>query len=440
MESEVFIGCFSLRPTSGDVWIPKKYLLTFILKACILAAMSQPALFASPHLTVSQLTFRIRKLLEGDPELQDVWVEGEISNFSRPASGHLYFTLKDKGASLRCVMWKTDAMRMRLALRDGAAIEVHGRIGVYDQGGQYQLYADIIQPKGEGALYQEFLRLKAMLEAEGLFDITRKREIPELPRKIGIVTSATGAALRDILNTLRRRLPLVQVILAPSAVQGAEAPLALVNALASINRQGPDVILLARGGGSIEDLWAFNDERVVRAVVDSAAPVICGVGHETDFTLCDFAADLRAPTPTAAAELATRITVYDLAGHIQNLHERLSSLTYDRLADQKVVISSLVSRLRYVSPSRRIQSERQNLDDLARRTLSALVHGNELQSIHVKGLKHRLESLNPLAVLKRGYAVVTRRMDGMVVSKVKQAEGVMNVRVSDGEFEVKRDE
>ena len=433
------IGCFSLRPTSGDVWIPKKYLLTFILKACILAAMSQPTLFASPHLTVSQLTFRIRKLLEGDPELQDVWVEGEISNFSRPASGHLYFTLKDKGASLRCVMWKTDAMRMWLALRDGAAIEVHGRIGVYDQGGQYQLYADIIQPKGEGALYQEFLRLKAMLEAEGLFDITRKREIPELPHKIGIVTSATGAALRDILNTLRRRLPLVQVILAPSAVQGAEAPLALVNALASINRQGPDVILLARGGGSIEDLWAFNDERVVRAVVDSAAPVICGVGHETDFTLCDFAADLRAPTPTAAAELATRVTVYDLAGHIQSLRERLSTLTYDRLADQKVVISSLVSRLRYVSPSRRIQSERQNLDDLARRTLSALVHSNELQSTHVNGLKHRLESLNPLAVLKRGYAVVTRRKDGMVVSKVKQAEGVMNVRVSDGDFEVKRD-
>jgi exodeoxyribonuclease VII large subunit len=399
--------------------------------------MSQPSLFTSPHLTVTQLTFRIRKLLEGDLELQDVWVEGEISNLSRPASGHIYFTLKDKGASLRCVMWKTDAMRMRLTLRDGAAIEVHGRIGVYDQGGQYQLYADIIQPKGEGALYQEFLRLKAMLEAEGLFDPTRKREIPELPRKIGIVTSATGAALRDMLNTLRRRLPLVQVILAPSAVQGAEAPLALVNALASINRQQPDVILLARGGGSIEDLWAFNDERLVRAVVDSQVPIICGVGHETDFTLCDFAADLRAPTPTAAAELATRITINDLAGYLHDARARLSSMTLNLIADQKAAIVSLVSRLRYVSPSRRIQSERQNLDELARRALSAMVHRNELQFAHVIGLTHRLESLNPLAVLKRGYAVVTRKKDGTVVSKVKQVnagEGIQ-VRVSDGQFD-----
>jgi exodeoxyribonuclease VII large subunit len=399
--------------------------------------MSQPSLFTSPHLTVTQLTFRIRKLLEGDLELQDVWVEGEISNLSRPASGHIYFTLKDKGASLRCVMWKTDAMRMRLTLRDGMAIEVHGRVGVYDQGGQYQLYADIIQPKGEGALYQEFLRLKAMLEAEGLFDPARKREIPELPRKIGIVTSATGAALRDMLNTLRRRLPLVQVILAPSAVQGAEAPLALVNALASINRQQPDVILLARGGGSIEDLWAFNDERLVRAVVDSQVPIICGVGHETDFTLCDFAADLRAPTPTAAAELATRITINDLAGYLHDARARLSSMTLNLIADQKAAIVSLVSRLRYVSPSRRIQSERQNLDELARRILSALVHRNEMQSTHVIGLTHRLESLNPLAVLKRGYAVVTRKKDGMMVSKVKQvnAGDGIQVRVSDGQFD-----
>jgi exodeoxyribonuclease VII large subunit len=408
-----------------------------MFKTCILATMSQPSLFASPHLTVSQLTFRIRKLLEGDLELQDVWVEGEISNLSRPASGHIYFTLKDKGASLRCVMWKTDAMRMRLTLRDGAAIEVHGRIGVYDQGGQYQLYADIIQPKGEGALYQEFLRLKAMLEAEGLFDPARKREIPELPRKIGIVTSATGAALRDILNTLRRRLPLVQVIFAPSAVQGAEAPLALVNAIASINRQRPDVILLARGGGSIEDLWAFNDEHLVRAVADSKTPIICGVGHETDFTLCDFAADLRAPTPTAAAELATRITIHDLAGTLRDVRARLSTLTYDLLADQKVVISSFASRLRYVSPSRRIQSERQNLDDLARRAHSAIVHRCQLQSTHVIGLSRRLESLNPMAVLKRGYAVITRQKDGSVVSKVRQVnagEGI-RVRVSDGQFD-----
>ncbi|MBI5841664.1 MAG: exodeoxyribonuclease VII large subunit [Chloroflexi bacterium] len=398
----------------------------------------QPSLFSSAHLTVTQLTLRVRKLLEGDLELQDVWVEGELSNFSRPASGHLYFTLKDKGASLRCVMWKSDAARLRLALQDGMAVEAHGHIGVYDQGGQYQLYADQIKPRGEGALYQEFLRIKAMLEAEGLFDPERKRAIPELPRKIGIVTSATGAALRDMLNTLRRRLPLVWVILAPAPVQGVDAPPALVNALAEINRQEPDVILLARGGGSIEDLWAFNDERLIRAVAESQAPVICGVGHETDFTLCDFAADLRAPTPTAAAELATQITIHDLAGFLEDAGTRLTSLTFDLLGDQKDLISSLTTRLKYVSPSRRIQSEGQHLDELARRALSALVYRNELHSAHVNGLARRLESLSPLAVLKRGYAVVTRKDDGSVVSKVKQAAGVMNVRVGDGEFEVIR--
>ena len=195
----------------------------------------QPTFFSSIHLTVSQLTFHIRKQLENDPTLQDVWVEGEISNLSRPASGHIYFTLKDKNASLRCMMWKPDAARLRLNLQDGMAIEAHGRITVYEPQGTYQLAVNLIQPKGEGALYQEFLRLKAMLEAEGLFDVERKRPIPELPRMIGIVTSGTGAALRDMLNTLRRRLPLAQVILAPSPVQGVEAPPALVNALCNFS-------------------------------------------------------------------------------------------------------------------------------------------------------------------------------------------------------------
>ena len=272
------------------------------------------ALFdASPRWTVTDLTRYLRQLLEADSSLQGVWVQGEISNLSRPSSGHIYFTLKDSGASLRCVMWRNEAARLRFAPQDGMAIEAHGSISIYEAGGQYQLYADILRPLGEGALYQEFLRLKALLEAEGLFDPARKRSIPEFPRRIGIVTSPTGAALRDMLNTLRRRLPLAEVILAPTPVQGDEAPPGIVAALRSLNRvAAPDVILLARGGGSIEDLWAFNDERVVRAVTESAAPVITGVGHETDFTLADFAADLRAPTPTAAAELATPVTVLDL--------------------------------------------------------------------------------------------------------------------------------
>jgi exodeoxyribonuclease VII large subunit len=240
-----------------------------------------------------------------------------------------------------------------------------------------------------------------------------------------------------MLNTLRRRLPLVKVILAPSPVQGVEAPPALVKAIQTLNFQLPDVILLARGGGSIEDLWAFNDERVVRAVAMSAVPIICGVGHETDFTLSDFAADLRAPTPTAAAELATQITMIDLRAGLQNYKTRILSATLKILAEQKTSLSSLASQLRYVSPERRIQSERQRVDELTRRAHSSLFHHIQLQSAHIRGMQRRLEALNPNAVLARGYAVVTRRDDGSVVSRVAEASDEMKVRVRDGEFEVK---
>jgi exodeoxyribonuclease VII large subunit len=413
--------------------------LTFVVKPCILLPM-QPSLFPAPvpqTFTVSKLTFHIRKLLEENESLQDVWVQGEISNLSRPASGHVYFTLKDANASLKCVMWKTSAARLSLSLRDGTEAEVHGKIGVYEPQGQYQLYADQIRPVGEGELFQEFLRLKSMLDAEGLFDQERKRPIPEFPKRIGIVTSATGAALRDMLNTLRRRLPLVEVLLAPSPVQGIEAPPALVKAIQSLNRHKPDVILVARGGGSIEDLWAFNDERVVRAVAASEIPVISGVGHETDFTLCDFAADLRAPTPTAAAELATQTTLEDLRFHLSTYRSRLVSSTLSLIAEQKSNLSSVSSQLRYLSPARRIQSETQRVDELTRRMLSSLIHRIQLQSSHVKGMTRRLEALSPLAVLARGYAVVTRKNDGSVVSRIAMAKPgeQVRVRVSDGQFD-----
>jgi exodeoxyribonuclease VII large subunit len=405
----------------------------------ILPAM-QPSLFptAVPQtFSVSKLTFIIRKLLEENEQLQDVWVQGEISNLSRPASGHIYFTLKDSNAALKSVMWKTSAVRLGITLQDGMEVDVHGRIGVYEVSGQYQLYADQIRPVGEGALYQEFMRLKAMLEMEGLFSPERKRPIPQLPNKIGIVTSATGAALRDMLNTLRRRLPVVEVILAPAPVQGTEAPSALVKAIRSLNDLSPDVIILARGGGSIEDLWAFNDERVVRAVANSAVPVICGVGHETDFTLCDFAADLRAPTPTAAAELATQITILDLRAQISNFHSLLINYTLNKLAENHTHLSSLKASLRYASPERRVLSERQRVDELSRRIHSSLLHQVQLQSTHIKGMQQRLEALSPLAVLARGYSVVTRKEDGSVVSRVEQVKPnqQVTIRVSDGKLD-----
>ena len=396
----------------------------------------QPTLFSTQQWTVAKLTFYIRKLLEENEILQDVWVQGEISNLSRPASGHVYFTLKDSSAALKCVMWKMSAARLNLPLQNGMEVEVHGKIGIYEVSGQYQLYADQIRSVGEGALYQEFMRLKSMLEAEGLFDPERKRPIPYLSHKIGIVTSSTGAALRDILNTLRRRLPLVEVILAPSPVQGTEAPPAIVKAIQSLILQSPDVIILARGGGSIEDLWTFNDERVVRAVASAPVPVICGVGHETDFTLSDFAADLRAPTPTAAAELATQITIQDLTATVSNLKSLILTHTLNVISSKKSALLSLAAQLRYLSPERRIQSERQRVDELARRALSALVHNFQLQKKHIQGTQSRLEALSPLAVLARGYAVVTRKDDGSVVSRVGQAKPgqQVQIRVSDGQL------
>ena len=399
----------------------------------------QPSLFASVQWTVSSLTKYIRDLLEGDGSLQDVWVQGEISNLSRPASGHIYFTLKDAGASLRCVMWRTDAARLKLSLQDGMAIETHGRIGIYEVGGQYQLYADQIRPVGEGALYQEFLRLKAMLEAEGLFDSERKQEIPSFPKRIGIVTSSTGAALRDMLTAIRRRLPLVEVILAPSPVQGEDAPPKLVEAIESLNqlKLKPDVILLARGGGSIEDLWAFNAERVVRAVASSKVPIICGVGHETDFTLCDFASDLRAPTPTAAAELATQTTIIELQDNLKNFDLQLATSMQDILEEQSNALASLRDGLRFFSPSRRIQSERQRLDDVGHRIGVAQAHRLALEANQIEGFRKRLEALNPLQVLERGYAVVTRQTDKKLISKIKQikSKDEIHVRVSDGSFD-----
>ena len=398
--------------------------------------MEQLALFdASPRWTVTTLTRHLRELLESDDSLQGVWVQGEISNLARPGSGHIYFTLKDSGAALRCVIWRNDAARLRMALQDGLAVDVHGNISLYEAGGQYQLYADTLRPLGEGALYQEFLRLKATLEAEGLFDIARKRPIPDFPRRIGIVTSPTGAALQDMLNTLRRRMPLAEIIIAPTPVQGEEAPVAIVSALRALNRVGgPDVILLARGGGSIEDLWAFNDEKVVRAVIASVAPVITGVGHETDFTLADFAADLRAPTPTAAAEMATPVPVLDMKASLDEIGSVLASRLATMLQQKRESTVWMDNHLRVFSPLRRLQGERQRLDEMGRRWDAAQVHSLQFAMEKFNGMENRLLALSPVAVLRRGYAVITK--NEKVVTRISQIQlnDGLQVRIQDGEF------
>ncbi len=401
----------------------------------MLIDMAQPSLFQPTSVSVSDLNRYLRNLLERDEALQDIWVSGEISNLSRPVSGHIYFTLKDSTSALRCVIWKSSALRIRLPLQNGLAIEAHGAVSLYERDGIYQLYIDSVRAAGEGYLYQEFLRLKARLEAEGLFDPERKRPIPTRPQRIGIVTSPTGAALQDMLNTLAKRYPLCEVILAPAAVQGVEAPGELVNALNALNRTAqPDVILLARGGGSLEDLWAFNDETVVRAVANSPTPVICGVGHETDFTLCDFAADLRAPTPTGAAVLATP-EIETLWGDLRALAGQLV-LSYSSLLEaQRRVLEDAAWRLERASPMHSIQEGRQHLDMLGLALMRNASHALQLRSAHLTGQTARLQALNPLAVLRRGYAVITTA-DGSLLRSITQAQTGQHIRarLADGSF------
>ena len=395
--------------------------------------MRQPSLFQITSLTVSDISRYLRELMDSDEILRDVWIRGEISNLSRPTSGHIYFTLKDPSSALKCVIWKMNAARLPLMLQSGMAIEAHGAISIYERDGQYQLYVDAVRMSGEGALYQEFMRLKASLEAEGLFDASRKRALPEMPQRIGIVTSPTGAALQDMLNTLRRRYPLAEVVLAPAPVQGDEAPAALVKSIERLNALGSvDVIILARGGGSLEDLWAFNDERVVRAVAASRTPVVTGVGHETDFTLSDFAADLRAPTPTAAAELSTPDRSELLEG-LSVLSSRLGYALQAATSQAAVDLMDLNHRLDNLSPLWLVRNDRQRLDELASRAEMALNNELRLQRSQVKSIQNRLTALNPFAVLQRGYAIVSD-FTGQVVSSVKQVKqsDQVTIKVSDG--------
>ena len=392
-------------------------------------------MFAPPTVTVSEITRYVREVLESDPGLKNIWVRGEISNFSRPSSGHLYFTLKDQGAALKCVMWRTSASRQAYLPTDGAAVQVHGAIGVYEAGGQYQLYVDALRPAGEGALFQEFMRLKARLEAQGLFDSARKRPIPERPQRIGIITSPTGAALRDMLNTIIRRYPIVEVILAATAVQGDEAPSGIVSAIAALNflKPAPDVILLARGGGSIEDLWAFNDERVALAIAGSQIPTITGVGHETDFTIADFVADLRAPTPTAAAELATPDAA-ELRKNLDGLVEQLNHSVEYVISEKRWALTEQQRRLALYSPASRLRSDQQYLDEFLARLKRAAVHQLDRKHSLLVGKQGLLEALNPLEVLRRGFVLVTRP-DGRLLVRADQVltDDLLRLRFQDGE-------
>ncbi len=396
--------------------------------------MHQPGLFSPATLSVSEITRFIQALLESEPVLQDVWVQGEISNLKYHTSGHVYLTLKDDQAALRCVIWKTYVPRLRGKLQDGMSITAHGRIGVYERSGDYQLYIDTVQLAGEGLLYQEFMRLKAKLEDEGVFDPTRKRPLPERPRLIGIVTSSTGAALQDMLNILRQRYPLVEVVLAPAAVQGNNAPREIIAQLKVLGQIPVDVIILARGGGSIEDLWAFNDERVVRAIAASPVPVVTGIGHETDFTLADFAADVRAPTPTAAAVQVTP-DIVEIRASLLSLQGELVDAMASVIETHRMELREADHGLARYTPINRVQNERQHVDMLQEKAIRSMLHFIQLQRSRLNGDTQHLSSVSPMAVLQRGYALVMTP-EGMLVSSINQIQpkDMVDVKLKDGSF------
>ncbi len=401
----------------------------------------QLSLFVQPDrpYTVSEVTSRIRALLEQEPVFQDLWVKGEISNFSRASSGHVYLTLKDAGAQINGVIWRSQVREMSYNPRTGDQVEVHGRISVYEQSGRYQLYIDVMRPAGRGSLYEEFERLKARLEAEGLFAQSLKKPIPQYPKWIGVVTSPNAAALHDVLHVLERRYPLARVLLSPTLVQGEMAPRNIVQAINALNaRDEIDVILLVRGGGSLEDLWAFNDEAVARAVADSRLPIISGIGHETDFSLADFAADIRAPTPSAAAEIATP-DIIELRAKLNQLESRLGRGVGQCRLNRQESLSNLAVMLRRLSPKVRISNLRQRIDDLSGRLDALTIYNLKFERQRVDGFLARLSALDPEAVLARGYAIVRQHNSAELVTSTVLAkpDQQLDIQFHDGQIIVK---
>ncbi|UXH80044.1 exodeoxyribonuclease VII large subunit [Roseateles amylovorans] len=388
-------------------------------------------------------------------------VQGELSGFTRATSGHCYFSLKDadgQAAMIRCAMFRRAASLVDFSPRDGQSVEIRGRVALYEPRGELQFVVEAMRRSGEGALYEQFLRLKARLEAQGLFDPDRKRVPPTFARRIGVITSTGGAALHDVLTALARRAPHAQVFIYPSLVQGAEAPAALVRALNLANdRADAEVLLLVRGGGSLEDLWAFNDERVVQTIAESPLPVICGVGHETDVTLADLAADLRAPTPTAAAELATvsrQQCLETLAALERQLHRRLEqrldgvaqrldrlalrlARPGDALARQRRRLDLLSQRAGQVVP-RRIAMQGQRLDHLAQRLARALPQSLQRGGHRLESLGARLQALDPRQVLARGYAWLDDGQGHALASIQQLSEGQdLRAVLADGEAQLR---
>ncbi|MBF6589124.1 MAG: exodeoxyribonuclease VII large subunit [Ktedonobacterales bacterium] len=385
---------------------------------------------------VSELISYLKALMEEDYALQDVWVRGELTNYTQSSAGHRYFSLKDERSALRCVLFNGRGRAAVPPLRNGMAVLAHGRMSLYEARGDCQFYVDAIEDAGLGELHLRFEALKARLEAEGLFDVERKRPLPRCPEVVGLVTSTSAAALRDIVRTLRLRCPLVRIILAPALVQGEGAAEQVAAALDALNAHGEcDVILVARGGGSLEELWAFNEEVVARAVARSRIPVVTGVGHETDFTIADFVADVRASTPTAAATVVVPDTT-EWHADLALAGERLSAAMGDYLLGQRDTLAASGQRLDRASPHQQVARARQRTTQLVEALDLRLRHQLALRHEQLQGRALRLHALSPLATLGRGYALVRRQANGAIVSSVSQvAPGdALAIQVADGTF------
>ena len=382
--------------------------------------------------SVSQLNSYVKGVLDRDENLAHIFVTGEISNYKTHYSGHLYMTVKDETASIKAVMFAGNASKLRFKPENGMKILAFGTVSLFPRDGSYQLYINDMQPDGVGALNIAFEQLKKKLEAEGLFRQEHKKTVPEFPQKIGVITSSTGAAVQDIFNVLKRRYPVAEVVLRPCQVQGEGSAEDIAKAIYEFNKlNGADVLIVGRGGGSIEDLWAFNEEIVARAVFASEIPVISAVGHETDYTICDFVADLRAPTPSAAAECAVP-DIFELKANLVSLRQHIFSLTRNKMNIEKNRLSSFEKRLALRDPVTNINEQRKELIYLTEK-LSVLTNSIlDDNKSKISALAGKLDALSPLGVISRGYALVEK--DDKPVTKVKdlQKDDIISIKLSDG--------
>jgi exodeoxyribonuclease VII large subunit len=380
--------------------------------------------------TVKGITYYIKRILEKSPDLQDIWIRGELSNITHHASGHLYFTLKEDGANLSCVKFRGSGRKVNFEMDDGIKVLAHGKIGVYPPQGKYQFIVDEIRPDGVGALHQAFLQLKERLTKEGLFEDIHKKPLPAFPKIIGIATSITGAALRDIINIISRRFPAVTLYITPTQVQGEGSAESIVRSIKMLDdRPEVDVIIVGRGGGSIEDLWSFNEEMAVRAVYKAKHPVISAVGHQTDITLVDFAADRVAPTPSAAAEIVVPDGI-ELIDNLDYIKEKLRVNIANTLNRFKLGLNNQIESYAFQRPLERVREGQQNIDDLMARNASALRKSMRIKLLEFQGINGRLLTLDPGSVLNRGYSITfSGTKPGKIINSISSVKSKDEVEV-----------